>query len=894
MRSELRWRLIVIVMVTVLSLFYIYPTARYFSFITFNERPTEAEQAEKWEEKAEVLREKSLRLGLDLQGGVDVLLEVDAQKTLADQLRELAMGLRDRFLRNDIEASLNIVPEQNALRIELAETKNYRIVENILDDPGYAGVFVDTDRASLREEGVIMLELQEEAVAKYIQDSIQGALMVVRNRVDELGLTQPSVAPQGKRRIRVQLPGERDPERVLNNILKPAQLEFRLLHEQNDTLVNELFDDEGNLKEGKSLPPGYIVLYGDVVRYDSQQRRKVKEEHVPFILKNEIEITGRYLRNAWVQFNQSSLTNPINISLLFDPIGAKTFKEVTSENVGKRLAIILDNRVYSAPVIKTEIPNGSAIIEGDFDQAEANDLALVLKAGALPATLKPIEKRAVGATLGTESIRDSVRALLIGGLVVVCFMVIYYGTAGLIADFAVFLNILLILAVLSLARATLTLSGIGGILLTIGMAVDGNILIYERIREEITGGKPAREAVSQGFRRAFSVIFDSNLTTLITALVLLQFAAGSVKGFALTMSIGLIANLYTSLTVTKSLTDLWVNMRGKINVGRLKLFRNPRTNFLSGRKFAYIFSLILLVIGIGGFIEKGGLVYDVDFSGGVLSDVKFDKNVTETEIRTAIGNAGLLGRVQRVLGKEEFLIRVKLVEDVQTTQNLIESSLSNFFGAESFSVMSTQSVGKEIGQEFIKIAITAVIIAAGSILVYIGLRFRFTFGSAAILALIHDLLLTLGFINLMGVSISLDVISALLIVIGYSVNDTIVIFDRIRENLRSVYGKKFLDIANMSINQSLNRTLLTTLTSLFTITAMYLLGGKGLQPFALTLIFGIAVGTYSSSFIATPFLFEWFRYKGIRMEREKVTPTKKGPAPSVPRNYRKVKPVDAK
>lgn len=887
MQSELRWRLIIILIVTVLCLILIYPTARYFAFIALNQRPADEKQAQEWDKKAEELRRKSLRLGLDLQGGVDVLLEVDVKKTVADQLRDLALGLRTRFLRNDVEASLEILQDENALLLSITEKKNYRIVENILND--YKETFEPPDIEELRSTGKLVLKLRPQMIDRYVRDAIEGALMVVRRRVDELGLTQPSVAPQGETRIRIQLPGEKDPERVFKNILKAAQLEFRLLHDENDKLVAELFDENGNLKPGKSLPPGYVLRYGVVVRYDEKTRRKVKKEHVPFIVKNNVEITGKYLRNAWVQFNQASLVNPINIALLFDSVGAKRFREITAQNVGKRLAIILDDYVYSAPVIKTEIPNGSAVIEGDFTQQEATDLALVLKAGALPAPLRPIEKRAVGATLGTESIRDSVRALFFGGLAVLIFMIVYYGTAGIIADFAVLLNILLILAVLSLARATLTLSGIGGILLTIGMAVDGNILIYERIREELSSGRPLKFAITQGFRRAFSVIFDSNLTTLVTALVLLQFAEGSVKGFALTMSIGLIANLYTSLTVTKTFTEFWVHLRNKINVGSLKLFKSPRINFLSLRKGAYVLSLSLIALCIFGFIKEGGPVFDVDFQGGVLSDVAFNKQVTELDIRKAIEEAGLTGRVQHVLGKNEYLIRVKNVENsVEKTQAMIEQALTDHFGKESFTVLSTQSVGNEIGQEFIRIALTAVIIASGCILLYVGLRFQFTFGSAAILALLHDLIITLGIITLLKVNISLDVVSALLIVLGYSVNDTIVIFDRIRENLRTVYGKKFEEIANMSINQSLNRTILTAMTSLFTVTAMYLFGGKGLQPFALTLIIGIAIGTYSSSFVATPFVYEWFRYKGIKVEKEKAK------VATTAQNYRNVKPLKVK
>lgn len=888
MIKELRGRLFFIIFVTVLCLILIYPTLRYLTFITLTQRPTDPAEAAAYDKRVDELRAKSMRLGLDLQGGVDVLLEVDAEKMQAEQLRNLAFDLRRRFQRNDVQASFEPLPDNRSLKIVLTDKKNYRIVENVLKD--YEGVFETPDIAELQETGKIILKLRPQMIERYMREAIGGALMVVRKRVDELGVTQPSVAPQGETRVRVQLPGEKDPERVLNNILKAAQLEFRLLHDEHDQLVAELFDENGNLKPGKSLPPGYILVYGEDTTFNPKTRQKEKKTHIPYILKNKVELTGKNLRNAWVQFNQQSLTNPISIGLLFDNVGAKVFREVTAQNIGKRLAIVLDNYVYSAPVIKSEIPNGEAVIEGDFSQEEARDLSLVLKAGALPAPLKPIEKRAVGATLGTESIRDSVRALVLGALAVIVFMVVYYGTAGAIAILAMILNVLLILAVLTMARATLTLSGIGGILLTIGMAVDGNILIYERIREELQAQKPLKFSISQGFHRAFSVIFDSNLTTLITALVLLQFAEGSVKGFALTMSIGLIANLYTSMAVTKTFTELWINLRNRINVGKLRLFKNPRINFMGIRHFAYIFSVVLIIVGVIGMVREGGPIFDVDFSGGVLSTVSFNKKVSETEIRKAINDAGLSGRVQKVVGKEEFLIRVKEIENsVQKTQERIETSLEKYFGKGNFTVLSTQSVGNEVGQEFIRIAITAVIIASFGILIWLGFRFQFIFAAGAVIALIHDALITIGLITFLGTSISLDVVSALLIVIGYSVNDTIVIFDRIRENMRVVYGKNFQELANLSINQSLNRTTLTAATVLFTLLAMYFIGGKGLQPFALTLLIGVVIGTYSSSFIATPVVLEWYRFKGIRVEKEKAQPIT--PAAT---DYQKVKPVGTK
>jgi SecD/SecF fusion protein len=404
------------------------------------------------------------------------------------------------------------------------------------------------------------------------------------------------------------------------------------------------------------------------------------------------------------------------------------------------------------------------------------------------------------------------------------------------------------------------------------MAVDANVLIYERIREEMQLGKPLKAAVSQGFGRAFSVIFDSNLTTLITALVLLQFAEGSVQGFALTMSIGLLANLYTGLTVTHSLTDLWVRLKGRFSVGKLRIFGETKINFIRLRNFSVVLSAALIIIGLVTLIGNKGPNFAVDFSGGVLTDVVFVKPTSTGEVRQALANAGLTGvRVQKVTGENEFLIRQKILEGgLPATEKAIEAALGKTYTASDFSVRDTKSIGNEIGQEFTRIALTAVVIASLCILIYLGFRFQLAFGAGAVVALVHDVFITIGILTLLKREISLDVVSALLMVIGYSVNDTIVIFDRIRENLRTVYGKTFGEIANLSINQSLNRTTITSLLTFISVTVMFFVGGKGLSDFALTLMIGIIVGTYSSDFVATPIVYEWNRWKGSRAQTEKV------------------------
>ena len=876
MFRQINWWLVLILIITIASVWLIIPTARYFTFVATSERPPMGSGGEKeYEEKIQDLKARSVTPGLDLQGGVDILLSVDQVKTELDNLKRRSDIIKQRFRNDGIDASFDINKKSLALEIRLINTKDYRQAKRILEL--MSGLFAEYNPATLKEGKTLPLHLAKDVLQKYNEDAIQGSEKVLRNRVNEFGLTQANVVRQGANRIRVQIPGEKDPQRVINNMLKPAQLEFRVVSDENDekahTLVEEKTVNGETVQEVKEdeVPPGYQVFFGKRVIRDPSGLGVKETKIVPYLLKDEVELTGRHLKETYVEVVQADLESPIHINLVFDREGATLFKDITEENRGKFLAILLDNMVYTAPRIKEVIPNGRCFISGSFDMQEAREISQVLKAGSMPAKLQVEHKQAVGATLGTDTIKASVKVLMIGAALVILFMILYYGTAGFIADIALFLNVMLILAILSMARATLTLSGIGGILLTIGMAVDANVLIYERIREEIKGGKALKLAIKRGFDRAFTVIWDSNFTTLITALILLQFAVGSVKGFALTMAIGLLVNLYTGLGVTHCLTDLWVGWRNKINVGVLRLFRNPNINFIKLRYVAFIISAGLIIAGVGGLIVHKGPIYAVDFEGGLLTQVKFENEaVSSDDVRSVFLSAGIPSmRVQKVTGTNEYLLKMKLIDnDGAKTETFIKDTLSGSFGGGGYSIRAVQQVGNAIGEEFRVIALRSVLIAAIAILIYIGFRFQFVFGLGAVAALVHDSFITVGILTILGREISLEVVSALLMIIGYSINDTIVIFDRIRENMRTVYGKNFGEIANISINQSLNRTFLTSSTTFIPMLIMFLWGGKGLADFALTICIGVAIGTFSSSFVATPIVHEWMRRKGFRAAEE--------------------------
>lgn len=849
----------VVILVTLASMIFSYPTARYFLALNSGNAP---------EEQLESFKARSIPLGLDLQGGVDVLLAVDVDKTAVARVSYLFSDIRRRFQAEKINAQMEITPAGNGIRLTIPNERDLREAQNILGD--FETVFEPWNPDDLRQ-GAVVLKLTREEAQRRAQDAVESTLKVIRERVDTLGVTQPSVALQGKNRIRVQVPGYKDPEKLIKTVIRPATLEFRLVHDDNANLTQTLFEatETTKVKEGQTLPAGYVARMGKITDVDQNGvPTVVKRVH---LVRDKVELTGESLRDAWVVYNPASLDNQITVSLEFDRKGGQIFKQVTTENTGKNLAIILEGTVYSAPVIREVIPDGRAEISGNFTQEDARDLSLVLKAGALPAELKVEQKRTVGATLGVDSIKDSIRALLIGSIAVSVFMVVYYGTAGLIADIALVLNTLIIMAVLALSKATLTLSGIGGILLTVGMAVDANVLIYERIREEIEKGRPLKIAINNGFARAFSVIFDSNLTTLISALVLLQFGEGSVKGFALTMCFGLLANLYTGLTVTLALTTFWFQKRGSLNVGKLHMFKKTTIPFIGLRKFSYVISLLMVCGSIGLLTYRGGPTYAVDFSGGILVDVEFGKTVGTAEVRQSLIDAGLTReRVQKVEGSNEFLLRHTLIDDdVDKTQGAIEQALAARFGNGNFTVLGTQSVGREVGQEFVKIAIWAVIYASLGILIYLWFRFEASFGAGTVIALIHDLIITTGFLTLMGVDVSLDVVAALLVVLGFSVNDTIVIFDRIRENRVAVAGRHFGEICDLSMNQSLSRTIITSGTVFLAMLVMYFLGGKGLEPFAVTLLAGVTVGTYSTDFVAVPLVHDWYEHR--RRKQSKAT-----------------------
>jgi SecD/SecF fusion protein len=503
--------------------------------------------------------------------------------------------------------------------------------------------------------------------------------------------------------------------------------------------------------------------------------------------------------------------------------------------------------------MKVEVAS-NPVIEGSFTKKEADDLALVLRAGSLPAPIKIEEERMVGPTLGKDSVEAGVTAAIVGGILVLVFMGIYYLYAGLIANFALCLNIIIILGTLSYFNATLTLPGIAGIILTIGMAVDANVLIFERIREELKQGKGIRYAIKGGYHKVFSTILDANLTTLITAFILYKVGTGPIRGFAVTLMIGIVASIFTALVVTRLIFDyLTIKWRLLKNLPMLEILKRERFDFISKRKIAYIVSVVVIASGVIVFAIRGNANFGIDFTGGTLQQIHFENEPDINKVRTSLASVGLkAATISRFGDKKDILIKTDKAYPKE-----IEKTLNEVFADNKAETVRLERVGPTVGKQLRYKALWAILFAMVAICIYITIRFEFRFAICALIALFHDVLVTLGIFSMSARELSLPIIAAILTIIGYSLNDTIVVFDRIREDLQLLKRTSFKDIVNTSINQTFSRTLITSLTTLIAVLSLYFLGGSVINDFALILLIGVIVGTYSSIFIAAPILVEW-------------------------------------
>ncbi|MCX7927486.1 MAG: protein translocase subunit SecD [Candidatus Omnitrophica bacterium] len=675
------------------------------------------------------------------------------------------------------------------------------------------------------------------------KDAADRAIEVLRNRIDEFGVREPSIQKQGEDEIVVQLPGITDRQRALELIGKTALLEFKLVESDQEKLKQAL---AGN------VPEGYELKY-------------TEEENEPILLEKQAQLTGASLVDAQVQFSTTGFNEPV-VSLKFNAEGTKKFAELTSVNVGRRLAIVLDGKVQSAPRIREPIPSGEAVISGRFTVQQAQDLAIILRVGALPAPMRVEEERTIGPLLGQDSISKGIKASLIGVVAVFVAMISYYLLAGVVSCIALILNFVMILGVLGMLpilfpgiSATLTLPGIAGIALSLGMAVDANVLINERIREEIKQGKNLRLAILNGYDKAFSAIFDSNLTTLIAAFLLFQFGTGPIRGFAVTLTIGLLSSMFTAIVVTRAIFEWLLSANLIKSLPMLELIKPTKIDFIGRRRIFFAISIFVILVGLGTFFARQKTVYGIDFAGGQLQEYRFKEPVDIDKVRQALRALALADASIQQFKDQPNVITIRTTEDKnkEITEKLIQT-----FPNQDIQILKVERVGPVAGRHLKHKAQKALFWSLVGILIYVAFRFKhFNFAAAGVIALFHDVLVSLGALAVTGRQVDLLSVTAFLTIAGYSINDTIVIYDRMRENSQIIRKYTLKDLLNMSVNQTLSRTLLTTVVTLLTVIALFLFGGEVLNNFAFTLLVGFVSGVYSTIFIATPLVFIWSQDK---------------------------------
>ena len=891
---------------------------------------------------------KSINLGLDLKGGMNVMLQVQ----LEDLVRALSKNNQSPEFNNAIAlAKENSKDSREDFITLFAEA--WKQTSNGLP---LAHVFGTIDMV-----GKIGPESTDAEVIDVIraesESAIANSFNVLRNRIDRFGVTQPNIQKLGNSgRILVELPGVKEPERVRKLLQGTASLEFwptydntelqGYLSEANTLLAQLLVDETAEVEEVAEETaevdsllaaelaqkdaeaellkqnPLFSVLvpaqykgaclgyahYADTAKINRYFAMPQVKELFPAEFKpmwtvhasqmdeniyelvaikaasadGKAPLDGGYVTDARVQFGNTAGTPEVSMSMNGE--GAGIWARLTGDNIGKQIAIVLDGMVYSYPMVNSKIEGGSSQITGNFTLEEAEDLANVLKSGKLPAPATIIQEQVVGPSLGAESINAGLISFVIAFVLVLIYMILFYQGAGLVADVALLCNVVLLFGTLVSFGAVLTLPGIAGLVLTLGMAVDANVIIYERVKEELRAGKGLSKAIADGYSNAYSAIIDGQITTLLTGFVLFVFGSGPVQGFATTLIIGIITSVLTSIFITRIIFDDRVS-KGKNVTFDNKLTRNflqnTRVDFLGKKKIAYIVSGTLILISLVSIFTKG-FTYGVDFTGGRTYVVRFDQPVSAEEVRAAaIAEFDGAVEVKQFGGESQMKITTQyLVEDESTdadaeVENKLYNALNGFFATdlafEDFTstlenpngIISSDKVGPTIANDITRDAIIAVIIALFVIFGYIAIRFKgWTWGLGGVTGLAHTALIVIGFFSLFSgiLPFSLDIdqtfIAAILTIIGYAINDTVVIFDRIREYKELHPKADFRQNVNEALNSTLSRTMNTSLTTLVTMLAIAIFGGEVIRGLAVALILGIVIGTYASIFIATPIMFD--------------------------------------
>jgi preprotein translocase subunit SecD len=881
----------------------------------------------------------ALKLGLDLRGGIHLVLLMDPAPSIKGRVIS-DLGVLETELRKRNQPFSSVYRPGNMPTSIVAQGADGKLgvaVSEIGDKSltSYTFASMGEGKYGLTLKDSVRREIEDNAIAQSVE--------VIRNRIDKYGVAEPVIHRQGmgSNKIVVELPGVEDPTEVKRLIGKAALLEWRLEVEPVGGLgsrqaVVDFFKGQ--------IPADVEIIQGSPEKYSGERW---------FALKSSGPVSGADIQE--VRVGSDNFGRPV-VDFQLTPAAGRKFKTFTGSNIQNRLAIVLDGVVITDPVINAEIDD-KGIIEGNFSQREAKDLVFQLKSGALPAIPTFGEERTVGPSLGITSIRKGTLSGLIGLIAIFAFMLLYYRLSGINACFTLLLNFVLLMGIMSIFGATLTVPGIAGIILTLGMAIDANVLIFERIKDEIIENKAIKAAISGGFSKAFITIFDNHVTNWVSALFLLQFGTGPVRGFAVTLTVGLLINMFTAVFVSRVIYDIVMDLRTKngvpptnISIGPVSSFRGTKVPFMKYKVHFMVASFLIIGIGMASLLTRG-LNWGIDFRGGQEIQVRFAQKTDPRSVENAL-KSSIVGAVTAVqYGKpeeNEVLIRLdakdkegrKLDEkalaerndvllrtlrtpeiqqavtagklDLNTTDtrkieaNILDafhsgklsgtdeqgkalalaimearkaaggvlpnvealkkvpgmsdamySYLSGEFVVGNFALQRVDTVGPTVGKELKDKAIFAVIGSLVGILLYAWFRFQFRFSVGAVLSLVHDALMALGFLSLFQVEVNLPTIAALLTLLGYSISDTIVVFDRIREHMRKTRKQEDDELFDRAINETISRTMITSLLTFFVVVSMLIFGGEVLFSFSFVMTVGIVVGTYSSIFVASPYVLWW-------------------------------------
>ena len=745
----------------------------------------------------------------------------------------------------NLEKSLRNVEKRNNILMDELLSRSKGRLQLGLDLKGGVAVMLEVAEQPQAGEGV---EERKEKLSKAIE--------IIGTRINAFGVAEPVIRPVGENRIEVQLPGvsTKDNPEILNAIKKPARLDFRLVHP---------------FLSPESTPPGEIPAGYEVMTLEHENRtgQIVTED---LFVKRIPEMTGEMVSDSFPMVDEFGR---FRIILKFTSDGQKRFGDVTgtiadsNRRTGTtgRLAIVLDGKLYSAPTVRERIDSDSAEITGQFTQREAFELANVLN-NPLEFELAVRTQYEVGPTLAADAISSGVKAAVIGTGAVVLFMLVYYTVGGVVAVVTIAINLLIVLGVLASFGATLTMPGIAGIVLTVGMAVDANVLIFERIREELAFGKTLKAALESAFEKVLSTIVDANLTTLITSAVMIALGTGPVKGFGVTLTIGVFSTVFSALIVSRLILDILIDSEFVKKFPMVKAVRNPVRDYLRFAKPVFIGALVVVGIGIAEVIIKNDKIYGIDFLGGDELIVGYAEKIDASAIRVVAANGGH-GEVnpiyQSELGGGGEVLRLQA--EVGKARAIFDD-LAAAYPAAKLEILGGDSIGPSIGREVQWNAFLAIGISLIGILLYVAFRFEIGFGVGAVVSTLHDILITIGLFVLTDRQFTAPMVAAILLVAGYSINDTIVIFDRIREELKTNLTASLRDVINIAVDHVFSRSIVTSGTTFMAALSLYLFGGGVINDLAFTFLIGVVVGTFSSFFIATPVFFWW--HKGDRRHVE--------------------------